>query len=261
MAMPGRAAQPIVHVLDDYDLSQFTDVANHYGMERFGFVVTPNVDHMIRYHDDAVFRGYYSAADYILLDSRLIARIVLTTQKMSLKVCTGSDLTATLFAQIIKPDDRIVIIGGTDEQVQLLTTRYHLANVRHHNPPMGFIKDPVATSKCLEFVEGGGPFRFCFLAVGSPQQEAIAQALKVRGRARGLALCIGASLNFLTGVEKRAPVWMQQLALEWLYRLTQEPGRMASRYLIRGPRIFNCLRHDRIQVRQRATPDASRFAH
>jgi exopolysaccharide biosynthesis WecB/TagA/CpsF family protein len=245
------ATQPLVHFLDDYDLPEFTAVAAAFGTERFGFVVTPNVDHMIRYHDDAVFRGYYAAADYILLDSRLIAKIVRTTQKLALKVCTGSDLTATLFAQVIKPDDRIILIGGTPEQVQQLTTRYRLTNVRHHNPPMGFAKDPAAVRECLEFVENHGPFRFCFLAVGSPRQELLANELKTRGRARGLALCIGASLNFLTGVEKRAPLWMQRMALEWLFRLTQEPGRMAHRYLVRGPRILNCLRQDRIQVRRR----------
>lgn len=243
--------QPLVHFLDDYDLPQFTAVAAGFGTERFGFLVTPNVDHMIRYHDDPAFRGYYAAADYILLDSRLIAKIVHKTQKLDLKVCTGSDLTATLFSQVMKPDDRIVLVGGTVEQVEQLTARYGLSNVRHHNPPMGFAQDPAAVRACLEFVEKNSPFRFCFLAVGSPRQELLANELKVRGQARGLALCIGASLNFLTGVEKRAPLWMQRMALEWLFRLTQEPGRMAHRYLVRGPRILNCLRQDRIQVRQR----------
>jgi hypothetical protein len=60
--------------------------------------------------------------------------------------------------------------------------------------------------------------------------------------ARGLALCVGASLNFITGTEKRAPAWVQKLTLEWLYRLLQNPRRMAGRYLVRGPRIFNYLR-------------------
>jgi exopolysaccharide biosynthesis WecB/TagA/CpsF family protein len=115
---------------------------------------------------------------------------------------------------------------------------------------MGFINDPVAVEDCLSFIESASPFRFCFLAVGSPQQEAIAQALRARGAARGLALCIGASLNFITGLEKRAPLWMQKMALEWLYRLLQNPRRLARRYLIRGPRIFAHLRRSRVVLRK-----------
>jgi exopolysaccharide biosynthesis WecB/TagA/CpsF family protein len=250
MATDG-AADPVVHFLDDYDLPQFTEIAANFGTRRFGFVVTPNVDHMIRYHDDPDFRACYAAADYILLDSRLLSYIVHRTQRLALKVCTGSDLTATLFSKIITPTDRIVLIGGTVEQARKLASEYGLANIHHHNPPMGFIKDPAAVLQCLEFIEHSSPFRYCFLAVGCPQQEAIARDLKARGKASGLALCIGASLNFLTGAEKRAPLWMQQMALEWLFRLTREPARMAHRYLIRGPRIFNYLWRDRIEVRPR----------
>jgi exopolysaccharide biosynthesis WecB/TagA/CpsF family protein len=167
-----------------------------------------------------------------------------------LPICTGSDLTAHLLGEVIQPNDHIVMIGGSGEQAQQIATRYGLTNLRHHNPPMGFINDPAAVEACLEFIEESGPFRFCFLAVGSPQQETLAQALRARGIARGLALCIGASLNFLTGQEKRAPVWMQKLALEWLYRLLQNPKRLARRYLVRGPRIFAHLRRSRVILRK-----------
>jgi UDP-N-acetyl-D-mannosaminuronic acid transferase (WecB/TagA/CpsF family) len=106
---------------------------------------------------------------------------------------------------------------------------------------MNFIRDAAAVEACLREIEALSPFRFCFLAIGSPQQEIIALKLKERGTARGLALCIGASINFVTGVERRAPIWMQQLGFEWLFRLSQNPRRMAKRYLVRGPRIFLLL--------------------
>jgi UDP-N-acetyl-D-mannosaminuronic acid transferase (WecB/TagA/CpsF family) len=119
--------------------------------------------------------------------------------------------------------------------------RYGLKDLRHHNPPMGFLRDPKLVEECLQFVEAQGPFRFCFLAVGAPQQEVLAHELKTRGIARGLALCIGASVNFLTGVERRAPRWMQLAGIEWVYRLLQDPGRLAKRYLVRGLRVFSLL--------------------
>jgi exopolysaccharide biosynthesis WecB/TagA/CpsF family protein len=118
---------------------------------------------------------------------------------------------------------------------------------------MGFVGDEKAVDDCLEFIEQASPFRFCFLAVGSPQQELVATLVKQRGVARGLALCIGGSLNFLTGRERRAPLWMQRLSLEWLYRLAQDPRRLWVRYLVRGPRIFGHLRQAQVVLRPRAT--------
>ena len=105
----------------------------------------------------------------------------------------------------------------------------------------------------MRFVESNSPFRFCFLAVGAPQQEALAQMLKSRGIARGLAFCIGASVNFMTGAERRAPLWVQRLGLEWLFRLSMDPRRLAKRYLVRGPRVFLLLGQTDIRVRPRAT--------
>jgi exopolysaccharide biosynthesis WecB/TagA/CpsF family protein len=118
---------------------------------------------------------------------------------------------------------------------------------------MNFIRDPLAVEALLREIEAIGTFRFCFLALGSPQQEIIAQKLKERGKARGLALCIGAAINFLTGIEQRAPVWMQQRGLEWLYRLSKNPRRLWTRYLVRGPRIFLLIWRIQLRVRQSVT--------
>jgi N-acetylglucosaminyldiphosphoundecaprenol N-acetyl-beta-D-mannosaminyltransferase len=227
--------------IDDFDLQRFTSVAAGFGRRRFGFVVTPNADHVLRLHDDSQFRSIYATAQYVLLDSRLIAHMLRFIRGQELPVCTGSDLVANLFEKVIHPDDKLVIVGGSDEQIRLLSEKYHLRNVAHYNPPMGFIKNPEAVEQTLQFVESHSPFRFCLLAVGAPQQEILAQKLRERRVAKGLALCIGASVNFLTGQEKRAPRWMQKFGLEWLYRLLQNPRRLASRYLVRGPRLFKLL--------------------
>jgi exopolysaccharide biosynthesis WecB/TagA/CpsF family protein len=235
----------LIHEVDDFDLDSFVPVATTFGQERFGYVVTPNVDHLVRCHEDPTFMQYYRGADYVLLDSRFAARVLRVVKGVNLRVCTGSDLTAALFQRVIAPSDRIVLIGGSPEQANIIGRSFGLHNVHHHNPPMGFIDNPAAVEECLDFVERNSPFRFCFLAVGSPRQEILAAQLRARGRARGLALCIGASLDFITGSEKRAPNWMQQMSLEWLYRLSQNPTRMASRYLVRGPRFFRHMRRAR----------------
>jgi exopolysaccharide biosynthesis WecB/TagA/CpsF family protein len=235
--------------LDPIDLEDFLPIAAAFGSSTYGYIVTPNVDHLIRLADDERFRAYYREARYALLDSRFVGRLLRFTQGVDFPICTGSDLTARLFSDIIMPDDRIVLVGGDQSQADELKRRYRLHDLHHHNPPMGFSAKPEAVRTALEFVEAASPFRFCFLAVGAPQQEKLASALAERGHAKGLALCIGASIDFITGRQRRAPRWMQRLSLEWLHRLLQSPRRLAGRYLIRGPRIFGLLRRSTIAVR------------
>ncbi len=235
--------------IDDYDLSEAVAILAAFGSDRFGYVVTPNVDHLIRYHDDPQFRELYAGAAFVLLDSRFLAHLLRVLKLRRHRVSSGSDLTAAVLSQVSKPDDSIVVVGSTAAQAQALRARFGFTNLRHIAPPMNFIGDPQAVERCLREIEAASPFRFCFLAVGSPQQEIIAHKLKARGAARGLALCVGASINFVTGSEKRAPRWMQRVGLEWLYRLLQSPGRLGRRYLLRGPRVFLLL--PRIELRRR----------
>ncbi len=239
--------------VDNYDVPQFVAVAASFGTSRFGFVVTPNVDHLIRYCEDPGFRELYAQADYVLLDSRFLAHLIRLFSPVRLAVCPGSDLTSAVFGQVIGPRDRIVLVGATAAQADAVRARYGLTALQHIDPPMGFIRDPQAVERCLAQIEAASPFRFCMLAIGCPQQEIIASHLRQRGRARGLALCVGASINFLTGAERRAPGWMQRLGLEWFYRLTQDPDRLARRYLVRGPRIFMLLPRIRWQLRSRSS--------
>ncbi len=244
--------------LDNQDLQQFVRTAAHYGTDRFGYVVTPNADHLIRYYDDPFFRTTYADAEYVLSDSRVLSYILAITKGLRIPVCAGSDLTAQLVTSVAQPDDRLVLVGGSAAQAPALAGQFGLAGLRHIDPPMGFINDPAAVENVLEFIEQHSPFRFCLLAVGSPRQEINAQRLKQRGIARGLALCIGASIDFLTGRERRAPRILQQLGLEWAFRLLQSPRRLAGRYLVRGPRVFNILRHVTISLKDSPlqVPDA-----
>jgi exopolysaccharide biosynthesis WecB/TagA/CpsF family protein len=242
----------VVCEIDDLDLGGFCAAAGEFGSHRFGYVVTPNVDHLVRYYQDAAFRSAYRSADFVVLDSRVVALALWVMKGLDLAVCTGADLTAELLRRVAARSDRILLVGGTESQAKQLAESCGLHDIRHHAPPMGFISDARATEACLDFIESQSPFRFCFLAVGSPQQEIIAQRLQQRGKARGLALCVGASLNLLSGSEKRAPRWMQRAALEWLYRLSQDPRRLARRYLVRGPRVFPYLLRGRLVLRRRA---------
>jgi exopolysaccharide biosynthesis WecB/TagA/CpsF family protein len=237
--------------IDDYDTKAAMSLVAEFGCDRYGYLVTPNTDHLIRYFEDAEFRTLYAHAAYVFLDSRFISQAVGLVKRQTLSVCPGSDLTAGVLSSVIRSQDVTVLVGGTVAQAQLLRSAYGLQALHHIDPPMNFIRDPEAVELCLRQIESLSPFRFCFLAIGSPQQEIIARKLKERGTARGLAFCIGASINFLTGVERRAPPWMQRAGFEWLYRLATNPRRLWKRYLIRGPKIFRLL--PQLELRARRT--------
>ena len=205
----------------------------------FAYVVTPNVDHLIRLHGDARderLAGAYARAATRLCDSRVLARLA-ALQGIRLPVTPGSDLTVRLLLDVVEPGDRIAIVGGDAETLALLADRLPGVEIVQHMPPMGMRSNPAAMAEAAAFVAQARG-RFAFLAVGSPQQEYLALAIAERGDATGTALCIGASIDFLTGRARRAPIWMQRAGIEWAHRLGSEPRRLWRRYLVEGPRIF-----------------------
>ena len=206
----------------------------------FGYVVTPNADHLVRLGRFQDLRGPYQSASLCLLDSRVVRRLARMIGLRPPPVVTGSDLTEVLLRTHLRPGERITIVGMTASEVAALARRFALTAPAHHNPPMGFEHDPVAFRRAVDFVLAH-PARFIFLAVGSPRQERLAHAIAATGLASGTGLCIGASLSFAAGTRRRAPVWMRRAGLEWLFRLGCEPRRLWRRYLCDGPAIVRLL--------------------
>jgi exopolysaccharide biosynthesis WecB/TagA/CpsF family protein len=206
----------------------------------FAYVVTPNADHLNRLSSRPELKPLYDAAALRLLDSRVVARLARLFGLPAPPVVTGSGLTEAMFDRVVAPDDPIVVLGSSAENASALRARYGLTRLAHHDPPMGFERDPAALEAAIRFLEEH-PARFAFLAVGSPRQEIVAEALVRRGKATGVGLCIGASLLFLTGSERRAPRAVQGAGLEWAWRWVQNPRRLARRYLLDSPRIIVLL--------------------
>lgn len=72
--------------------------------------------------------------------------------------------------------------------------------------------------------------RIVFIGLGLPRQDVFAH--ENRHAIKAVQLCVGAAFDFHAGNKKMAPPWMQKRGLEWLFRLTQEPGRLWKRYLV-----------------------------
>lgn len=203
----------------------------------FGYVVTPNVDHVVRLaHAPDDVRQAYARADLCLCDSRVLARLARWCG-IGLPVVPGSDLVAAAFASVLQPGDRVCLIGGRDGDAAALNALHPGLDIIQHRPPMGLRTNLAARQAAAAFAAATAA-RITLIAVGSPQQELLAVALAETKGARGTALCIGASVDFLVGSQKRAPRAVQSVGLEWAWRLGTDPGRLARRYLIEGPAIF-----------------------
>lgn len=203
----------------------------------FAYVVTPNVDHMIRLADaPAAVRRAYEQADLKLCDSRILARLA-GLAGVRLSVVPGSDLTADLFRDGLRSGDRVCLVGGDKGDGARLEALYPGITVIQHRPPMGLRGDPAARAAAVDAAVGAQA-RVTLFAVGSPQQELLAREMADRRDARGTCLCIGASTDFLLGTQRRAPRLVQQMSLEWSWRLLTDPRRLARRYLVEGPTIF-----------------------
>jgi N-acetylglucosaminyldiphosphoundecaprenol N-acetyl-beta-D-mannosaminyltransferase len=213
----------------------------------FGYVVTPNADHFVRLHRHPDLSPLHEHAMVRLLDSRVVAKAARTFGLATPRVAPGSDLTALLLDRYLGAAESITVVGLAARWLPTLVARYRIASIAHYDPPRGFERDPAALSTAVEFVLAH-PARFVFLAVGSPRQEILADAIRSTGRATGTGLCIGASLDFLTGARRRAPEWMQRCGLEWLHRLSSDPLHMARRYLLDGPAIFPMLLRERLHA-------------
>lgn len=198
----------------------------------FDLMITPNAEHAWLRRRDREFDRISASAWLSTNDSRVLGKAA-KLGGVDLGFAPGAHIVDILFQDIIRPDEALTIIGGEPDVVATLVQRFGLTNVAHHNPPMGFIHDDQAVAAAIAFVVAH-PARFVFVAMGPPQSEKFCHRVIDDGRATGLGLCIGSSINMITGRSPRAPQWMEDRGLVWLYRLAREPGRLWKRYLVRG---------------------------
>ena len=203
----------------------------------FAYIVTPNVDHVVRLERAGPdLHRTYSQAALCLCDSRILRRIA-RFLGVPLTLVSGSDLVATLFNQILRPRDRVCLIGGREGHKTSLMRLYPGIEVVQHIPPMGLQTNPEARAAASDFAARSGA-RVILLAVGSPQQELLAAEMVRCPGIKGTAMCIGASVDFIVGERRRAPRLLRRVGMEWAWRLGTEPRRLARRYLVDGPKVF-----------------------
>jgi hypothetical protein len=101
-----------------------------------------------------------------------------------------------------------------------------------HCPPVGFEHDEAEMKKIISGLTAAKP-DVVFVALGSPKQEYLINRIR-QMLPNAWWLGVGISFSFLCGDVRRAPRWLQQIGLEWLHRLVQDPRRLFHRYVIVG---------------------------
>jgi exopolysaccharide biosynthesis WecB/TagA/CpsF family protein len=226
--------------LDCNDLSAAEAVQHLLARPRhaaFTYIVTPNADHFARLNRQPELRAIYQSAWLRLLDSRVLAHAARLLRLPAPPVATGADITAALL-DALEPQT-ITIIGLAPSLMAKLRARYPAQNFLHHAPPRNLLGDDLAFIRARDFAVRANA-RFAFIALGSPVQELLANAIAQQPGSTGLGLCIGAALEYCAGIP-RAPAWMQRAGLEWLHRLARNPARLARRYLITDPPVLLAL--------------------
>ena len=131
--------------------------------------------------------------------------------------------------------------GVADKAAKNLMDKYKGLNiVGTYSPPFGFEKDKVELKKIERQIQEVHP-DILIVGLGCPKQEKYmyhhCKELDVP-----ISFGLGASIDFEAGNIKRAPRWMSEHGLEWLYRITQDPKRLAKRYLVDDMKIISIAR-------------------
>ena len=201
-----------------------------------GFVVTPNIDHVCLAEDNQELRDAYRDASLSLPDGMPLLWLARLMKSPLPEKVSGSDLVEPLLALAAERKWRVAFVGGAPgvgEQAAAVLRQRHvgLEIVATLCPDLGFEKDPQKNGMLLQSLQAARP-QIILCALGCPKQELWMHQNWLHF-APGVALGIGATLDFIAGRVRRAPPWMSRTGLEWLYRLAQEPRRMAGRYLVR----------------------------
>jgi N-acetylglucosaminyldiphosphoundecaprenol N-acetyl-beta-D-mannosaminyltransferase len=214
----------IDHAVDRID-SMVSDGACHY-------VVTPNVDFLVKVQRDDGLRRILVNADLVLCDGKPIVWASRWLGEPLPSRVAGSDLIPPVLRLAAERGWRIFLLGGapgvaSEAARRIAVTHPSLPEVSHYSPPYAPL-EKMDNAEIARRVREARP-HIVLVCFGCPKQE---KWMSEHCSSIGVPVMIGAgaTVDFLAGKMARAPLWMQRSGMEWLFRLAQEPRRLARRY-------------------------------
>ncbi len=220
----------MVNVPDQATL--LSDVRHHLKTGQGFAVATLNLDHLVKIAASSVFAQAYAKHDLVVADGRPVVWLLRLSGRPTC-VAPGADLIAPLCGVARDGGARVALVGSTSDVLDkaadaLLAATPGLEICARIAPSRGFDPDGAEADLIFEELERTAT-RLVFLALGAPKQERLAARGRKAQPDMGF-VSIGAGLDFIAGQQHRAPLWMRLVAMEWLWRLLQDPGRMVPRY-------------------------------
>lgn len=209
--------------------------------DKAAYVVTPNVDHIVQLETNKELQDVYANASLILTDGKPLQWIAKWYGTPIKEKISGSDLFPRLCDMAARKGYKMFFLGAAEgvatKAAENLINRYNgLQVVGTYSPPYGFEKSPEEMLKITRLIKEVAP-DMLIVGLGCPKQE---KFMYHHCRELGVPISfgLGASFDFEAGNIKRAPKWMSEHGLEWLFRITQDPQRMAKRYLVDDLKIL-----------------------
>lgn len=199
------------------------------------YVVTPNTDHIVLVEHDAEFKEIYDNADLVLLDGKPLVWLSKWLKDEKMEKISGSDIFPRICELAAKKGYTMYLFGAgqgvAEKAAENLTIKYPgLKIVGTQSPSFGFEKKEKEVNDCINRIKETKP-DILIVGLGAPKQEKFIYKYKDELNVP-LSLGLGATIDFEAGTKKRAPKWMQNAGLEWLYRSIQEPRRVGKRAVI-----------------------------
>jgi len=192
--------------------------------------VVVNVAKIVNMRADAGLREAVNGCDIINIDGM---GVVWGARMLGFDVperVAGVDLFFSLLAMASKRGDSVFFLGAREDVVNEATRR-----IRKRYPALeiagwhhGYFWDDEET--VVRQIANSGA-TMLFVAITSPKKEQFIHRWRDRLGVK-FAMGVGGTFDIVGGKTKRAPVWMQRVGLEWLFRVIQEPRRMWKRYLV-----------------------------
>jgi N-acetylglucosaminyldiphosphoundecaprenol N-acetyl-beta-D-mannosaminyltransferase len=208
------------------------------------YVCLCNVHSVVTGYRDAEFRRAIELSDTAAPDGMPVAWLMRRRGVLGQERIDGPGLMWRYAEQAALDGTPVFLFGSTPSTLYKLVCRLHhafpgLKIAGYHSPPFR----PLTTAEENEvvdmIVDSGAAV--VFVGLGCPRQEVWMANMSLRIPA--VLIGLGAAFDYHAGVIKRAPQWMQQNGLEWLYRLGAEPGRLWRRYCVTNALfIYHVLR-------------------
>lgn len=204
-------------------------IENNLEKLRGKYICVSNVHTTIMAHDNPAYRNVQNSAAIALPDGKPLSVVSRKRGYTEAERVTGPDLMGELFSR----DNglRHYFYGGKEETIQVLSEKLpgeypSLRIAGMVSPPFRPLTEEEDERELQKMNDAKADI--IWIGLGAPKQERY--MYEHRGKVNGVMIGVGAGFDYYAGTIKRAPMWMQKLSLEWLYRLMQDPKRLFRRY-------------------------------